>query len=48
MSVIHCPLCDKFIDSDYIECFEWGDDDLICASCHAEQGDNQEDSDAAD
>ncbi len=32
MSVIVCALCDKFIDSDYIEVFERGSD-LVCIDC---------------
>jgi len=33
MAVIMCHLCDKIVDIDYNEVYEYGDNKLICESC---------------
>ncbi len=35
MSMFTCELCDKLLDGDYVEAWEWGDE-LVCNDCFCE------------
>ncbi len=42
-----CPLCDKMYDSHEVNCFEYGDNELICEGCQ-ERLDGEEDMNRAE